>query len=79
MSSNSAMWKDVARSVREIRKAKADLDQSWSDLKKEMNTSCDEVRKSPDYAEYEKSKDKIKKTWAEVKAEFKKGLDEGHK
>ena len=69
-------WKDVARSVREIRKAKADLDQSWSDLKKEMNTACDEVRKSSEYAEYEKSKDKVKKTWAEVKAEFKKGLDE---
>ena len=76
---NTATWKDVARSVREIRKAKADLDQSWSDLKKEMNTACDEVRKSPEYAEYEKSKDKVKKTWAEVKAEFKKGLDEGFK
>lgn len=78
-STNSATWKDVARSVREIRKAKADLDQSWSDLKKEMNTACDEVRKSPEYVEYEKSKDKVKKTWAEVKAEFKKGLDEGLK
>ena len=79
VSTNSATWKDVARSVREIRKAKADLDQSWSDLKKEMNTACDEVRKSPEYVEYEKSKDKVKKTWAEVKEEFKKGLDEGRK
>ena len=79
VSTNIATWKDVARSVREIRKAKADLDQSWSDLKKEMNTACDEVRKSSEYAEYEKSKDKVKKTWAEVKAEFKKGLDEGRK
>ena len=79
VSTNSATWKDVARSVREIRKAKADLDQSWSDLKKEMSTACDEVRKSPEYSEYEKSKDKVKKTWAEVKAEFKKGLDEGCK
>ena len=79
VSTNSATWKDVARSVREIRKAKADLDQSWSDLKKEMSTACDEVRKSPEYAEYEKSKDQVKKTWAEVKAEFKKGLDEGSK
>ena len=59
--------------------ARRDLDQSWSDLKKEMNTACDEVRKSSEYAEYEKSKDKVKKTWAEVKAEFKKGLDEGRK
>ena len=79
VSTNSATWKDVARSVREIRKAKADLDQSWSDLKKEMSTACDEVRKSPEYSEYEKSKEKVKKTWAEVKAEFKKGLDEGRK
>lgn len=79
VSSNCVTWKDVARSVREIRKAKTDLNQSWSDLKKEMNTACDEVRKSSEYAEYEKSKDKVKKTWAEVKAEFKKGLDEGRK
>ena len=79
VSTNSATWKDVARSVQEIRKAKADLDQSWSDLKKEMSTACDEVRKSPEYSEYEKSKDKVKKAWAEVKAEFTKGLDEGLK
>ena len=79
VSTNSATWKDVARSVREIRKAKTDLNQSWSDLKKEMNTACDEVRKSPEYSEYEKSKDKVKKTWAEVKSEFKKGLGEGRK
>ena len=79
VSTNIATWKEVVRSVQEIRKSKADLDQSWSDLKKEMSTACDEVRKSPEYAEYEKSKDKVKKTWAEVKAEFKKGLEEGRK
>ena len=79
VSTNIVTWKDVARSVRGIRNAKADLDQSWSDLKKEMNTACDKVRKSPEYAEYEKSKDQVKKTWAEVKAEFKKELDEGSK